>query len=315
MKSSPTGLRDASAAAGPGGTDPAGTAGPGVLAFPGQGVPAPIMAEALDSCRADALAARLARYLGQHDWAKIDYADTRVSQPATLVASLSLARRAEMAGISVVLGHSLGELTALTYAGAMSEDVAFDVVARRAEFSHEQHVRVPGRMVALIGADLGQAEWIRRMTAARTGLVVDIGALNNPTQTVLSGDAAAIDQVISGAGEAGVIAAPMTIGGAFHSSLMGEAADRFSEYLRHIPVRAPVIEVFSTILCQPLRTPDDVRSAMIKGLVMPVRWAESLRILHSRGVHRAVDVGPGVTLTKISRSAGGTVVRPLAAVK
>jgi [acyl-carrier-protein] S-malonyltransferase len=281
------------------------------LMFPGQGIAPAAIADTLTACGSAPMAVRLGRYLGSTDWGQLDYADTRVLQPAMFTASLCRARLMAPEGVSVALGHSLGEITALAYAGALTEAAAFELVVRRAEFCHEENLKFPGRMVALIGADAARAEWLRRQAAARTGQVIEVAAWNNSSQVVLSGAPGAVDQLVSLAGEEGVIAAPLPIAGAFHSPLMSGAAERFAAYLRDVPVCPAAVETFSTILCRPLRTPEDARLALVMGLVVPVRWAESLRILLSRGVPRGYETGPGVTLTKISKRVGGAAVRSL----
>ncbi|MFJ8142281.1 ACP S-malonyltransferase [Streptomyces sp. NPDC096013] len=259
----------------------------------------------------DPLAVRLARHIGGNDWNGHDYADPRVFQPALFVASLLRARHVDPGRVAVVLGHSMGELAAMTYAGALPDEDALEVVVRRAHLCHEQNARRPGAMVVLIGADPARAEWLRRSAVARTGGVLEIAAWNNARQVTLAGDLDSITDVTTRADKDGLAVVPLAIAGAYHSPLMAEAADRFAAYLADIPLRPPKVEVISTILCRTASTPAELRSVLAMGLVAPVRWMESLTAAHARGITQGYDVGPGTILAKLSRRHGPTRVHPL----
>lgn len=287
------------------------TAGAGALLFPGQGVPAEAIVTALRAHAAAPLAVRLARHLGGDDWSGHDFSDPRVLQPALFVASLIRARHTGPGRTSVVLGHSMGELAAMTYAGALSDEHALEAAVRRAQMCHEQNGLRPGAMVVLIGADAARAEWLRRRSVARTRGVLEIAAWNSPRQVTLSGDPDSVADAVKRADDEGLVTVPLPIAGAYHSPLMAAAAYRFADHLDKIPFRAPEAEVISTILCRPVSAPDELRSVLVMGLVAPVRWVESLATAHARGVTHAYDVGPGTILAKLSRRHGPTPVHPL----
>ncbi|HET6860566.1 MAG TPA: ACP S-malonyltransferase [Streptomyces sp.] len=281
------------------------------LLFPGQGVPTTAIVDALRAHATDPLVARLHHQIGGGDWAGHDYTDPQVLQPALFVASLARARHADRGRALVVLGHSMGELAAMTYAGALFEEEALEAVNRRAQMCTEENSRRPGSMVVLIGADAARAEWLRRCSVARTGGVLEIAAWNNARHVTLAGDPASIADVTVHADEQGLVVVPLPVAGAYHSPLMTGAAERFAAYLEDLPFRPPEAEVISTVLCRPVSSPADLRAALVMGLVAPVRWAESLAAARGRGITQAYDVGPGAILAKLSRRHSTTLVHPL----
>jgi [acyl-carrier-protein] S-malonyltransferase len=290
--------------------------GGSALAFPGQGVDRSETVAALEEHAADPLVVRLAVRLGTNQWADLDLGDTRIAQPAVFAAGIgrTRARRDRVQGAGprpVVLGHSLGEVTALTFAGVLDEGDALDLVVRRAELCAAAQESHPGRMLSLVGCPPATAEWIRRRAVRATGGVLEVAAWNNATQVVLSGDLDAVDRAIHEAGRAEVIGVPLDISGGFHSSLMSEAADELDEFTASLSWHEPRLRVWSTSNCGFVADGRAARQMVSRGLVVPVMWSQSMAALAEAGIDEVVEAGPGITLTKLSKRAKGARVRAL----
>ncbi|MFC8525924.1 ACP S-malonyltransferase [Nocardia sp. NPDC057227] len=227
--------------------------------------------------------------------------DTRIAQPAILATSLALlavlARRGWRP--AAVTGHSLGEFTALAAAGAIDEESALRLVHRRGELMAEVSRQRGGAMSAIVGLAAARVE---ELCAEVQDGVVDIANYNQPTQTVVSGDAAAVDRVAElavAAGAAKVV--PLKVSGAFHSRLMAEVADRFGAELDRYPIGTPAMPVLSAVNGDYVRGPAEIRSVLRRQIVAPVRWVDTVRRAVRDGYGELVEIGPGQVLTGCSR--------------
>lgn len=265
---------------------------PTAILFPGQGAQQPDMRERVRDCRPDLLELATAA-VGEDPFPRADE-DTRFAQPAILAASLAgFTQRREEIGDDVVAvaGHSLGELTALAVAGALSERDALRLAALRGRLMSESgRHRGDGTMLAALGGDDATVAAV----AERHG--VAIANDNAPGQLVLSGDRAALAAAGTELREAGVRILELNVAGAFHSPFMADAVPAFTEALHATYVRPPRIEVWSCVTARPV---DDVRRRLAEGLTAPVRWRETVLGLQDAGIDRFVDVGPGQVLAKL----------------
>ena len=272
------------------------------MAFPGQGVPAPDVVACLERHQDTAEIAALAAHIGTDRWGDLDLRDTRVAQPVVYSASVVAAAALEAHGpFDLALGHSLGEISALVFAGALSFEAGLDLVAVRASLSGEASDRRRGEMVAIMGLDEHDVEFARRIAIARTAGVLEIAAVNGRQQTVVTGEVEAVDAMIEVAAELGGIANRLPIGGAFHSPLMVPSLDRFREALAAVTFGQLRIPVASPTDC---RVHDDSAAfagILAKALVVPVRWVPLLQALRAQGVASLVEAGPGRTLEKLGR--------------
>jgi acyl transferase domain-containing protein len=149
----------------------------------------------------------------------------------------------------------------------------------------------PGAMLA-VGCALDDAVELAR----RFGL--DVANDNSPGQVVLSGDADAIAAARDAAKASGLRAHRLRVSGAFHSHFMRSAATGFRNALEDVEIRAPRRPVLS---CLTAREFDDVRAQLADALTQPVQWRQVVLALHSRGVGRFVEAGPGKVLTGLVR--------------
>jgi len=271
----------------------------------------------LDEHAEDPLVARLRDVTGQPAWRPRDLADTRVAQPCVVVAGLLTARLAPTDRLTALVGHSLGEITALVHAGALDADDALDLVQRRAALGHEVHDDRPGAMVAVLKLDAGEVEWLRRRAVGETGGLLDLAVVNGPRQLVLSGDEPAVRRAADLAAEAGGVGRVLGIGGAYHSPLLLHAVASFEAAVAALARRDPAVPVVSSTLGRALTAADELPAALARALVLPVRWEAALRCLAGLGVRHVLDAGPGRTLTNLADHLEGvppfSALRPPAA--
>lgn len=254
------------------------------ILFPGQGSQTPDMRETVERVRPDLLEI-VTSVMGDDPFPRVQES-TEYAQPAIFCASL--AGWAEMGSPleDMMAGHSLGELTALVAAQALSEQDGVELVALRGRLMAQAR---EGGMLALLGP--GAAEQGPEL-AAEHGLAVAND--NCPTQVVLSGPADALPVAAEAAAEMGLRTMGLPVTGAFHSPLMAPAVPEFSAALEQVEFRAPKTTVLSAVTASPL---DDPARRLAEGITRPVRWRETLLAARRLGAERFVEVGPGRILT------------------
>lgn len=226
--------------------------------------------------------------------------DTVNQQPALFVVSLATWAVMQAQGWEApayVAGHSLGELSALAMAGAMSFADGLALVRRRGELMKEAGERQPGAMAAILALDAAQVEGICQEASGKNGRFVQLANDNCPGQVVISGDATALAEAMALAEAAGarkVVKLPITI--AAHSPLMQSAAAAFAEAVDATPLQAAHIPVIANATGLPIQTPDEIRAELKAQLTSPVRWTDSVNYLTAQGVETFVEVGAGDVL-------------------
>jgi [acyl-carrier-protein] S-malonyltransferase len=264
--------------------------------FPGQGAQTVGMgrqaAEALPAARR--LYDRASELLG-YDLARVCFegpADeldsTVISQPALFVTSLAAIELLRASSPDVVLsceataGLSLGEYTALVFAGALEFDDAVRLVQVRGEAMQEAADATPSGMVSVLGLDRAQVEELCQRASG--GETLQVANLLCPGNIVVSGTNAACERVAEMAPAAGAMkAVPLAVAGAFHTSLMAPAAERLREALAEAQFARPAIPVVSNVDARPHDDPDEIRELLLSQLVSPVRWEDSMRWLLDQG--------------------------------
>ena len=228
--------------------------------------------------------------------------DSANFQPALLVCSIAALRalRAHLGGEppAWVAGHSLGEISALVAAGAVSFADGLRLIRRRGEAMKVAGERNPGGMAAVMTADAPLLAEVCAEASQLSGKVVQIANDNCPGQIVVSGDHAALDKVMElakGRGIRRVIKLPVSI--ASHSPLMEPARELFMPVVDATPFTTPVVPVIGNVQAAPLTTPADIRAELKIQLVSQVRWTESVRYLAAQGVNTFVELGPKDVLT------------------
>jgi [acyl-carrier-protein] S-malonyltransferase len=225
---------------------------------------------------------------------------TAVSQPAIFVASMSALESlrqsdpAAVASCEATAGLSLGEYTALVFAGALSFADGLKVVRRRGEAMQAASDANPGAMVSVIGLETPKIEDL--VVAARGGDVLQIANLLCPSNTVVSGSKAACERLEKLAEPAGGRTVRLAVAGAFHTPLMKPADERLAEALAGVELKAPRLPVWSNVDAKPHTDPSEIRGLLVRQVVQPVLWEETMRGLLAAGCDRFYEIGPGRVL-------------------
>ncbi|HEY4376579.1 MAG TPA: ACP S-malonyltransferase [Acidimicrobiales bacterium] len=280
-------------------TDGAGTA----IGFPGQGGDWRDALRTLSDAPDHPLVSGLADRLGTHDWERLDPLDTRHAQPVVFASGLVRAATKGLTPASAVLtmGHSLGEITAATWAGAIEPLAGLDLVAQRAALATPDQQARPGAMVAIMRLTEHEVDWLRRSLLAERPGVLDVAVVNSATQVILAGDDALVAEITERANDVGGVARRLPIGGAYHSILMMGATTGFADAVAKAVRRNPLVPVVSSTLARPLTTAAEIADALVRSLVLPVRWPETVAAALDAGATHAIDAGPGDTLVRLAR--------------
>lgn len=273
------------------------------IAFAGQGVQADAVTATLQAHREHPLVEEMLAGLGSSSVDALDLADIRASTAATYVAGLVAAysRFGPAADVPVVVGHSLGEITALVYARAIRPLDGLRLAMARGRICHAEQFRRPGAMIAVIGLDLAAVDRLRRQVSADGHGVLEVAGINGSRQIVLSGEPAAVASVaarIEGSSARGVL---LPISGGFHSSLMAGALPRWRRELRSLDIRPSEVTVVSCIDSRPHRDPEAFRALLESALVRPVLWVDTLKAVRGLGVEQLWEAGPGRVLRSLAR--------------
>jgi len=238
---------------------------------------------------------------------------TRVTQPALFVHSIIVDQILKETGIrpEIVAGHSLGEYSALVSAEALSFEEALPLVKLRGELmQHAGEIR-PGTMAAILGLSDEEVEALCREASA-SGVVVPAN-YNSPGQLVVSGSVEGVRKAMELAKEKGARrAVELVVSGAFHSPLMESAVKKLKEAIENADFRKPRVPLVPNVTAQATTDPAEIREQLVRQLVQPVRWVESVREMVRQGATQFYEVGSGRVLTgllkRIDRSVSCTPV-------
>ncbi len=225
---------------------------------------------------------------------------TAVSQPAIFVASLAALeslKHSDSGAISAceaAAGLSLGEFTALTFAGALTFADGLRLVKRRGEAMQAAADKTPSSMVSIIGLQQAQVEEL--VAQARGNDVLRVANFLCPANYVASGDTPACDRLAAQAEAAGARVVRLAVAGAFHTPLMQPAQQAMTEVFAQVPIGPTRLAVWSNVTAQPHGGLDEVRALLARQMVEPVRWEETLRGLLAEGFDRFYEIGPGRVL-------------------
>ncbi len=224
---------------------------------------------------------------------------TVYSQPALYVCSLAALEQLKqdnpdaVAQCAVTAGLSLGEYTALAFAGALDFDSGLRVVAERGRAMQDAADASPSGMMSLLGLERDKIEEL--CNQAREGDVLQIANLLCPGNIVVSGSKAACSRVAALAEAAGAMKViPLAVAGAFHTPLMQPAVDRLAAALANIEIRKPRIPVLSNVDARSHDDPIEIRQLLVRQVVSLVLWEDTMRrVLAAYGVDKCYEIGPG----------------------
>lgn len=278
----------------------------GVL-FPGQGAQFEGMGK--DWCEAYPVAretfAEASEALGlsleEACWSRGDEVHrTDIAQPGILTTSVAVVRVLVERGLdpsaaAMTAGLSLGEYTALWFAGSLDFDDAVRLVRIRGEAMQAASEARPSSMVSLMGADEEQARALAAVGSQRG--ICSVANLNAPGQVIVSGELAALDAVEAVAKEHGVRRTRrLVVAGAFHSECMRPAADRLQAALADVQVLAPRIPLVTNVTAGPVADPERIREHLAAQVCAPVLWERSMRWALDQGVREFLEPAPGKVL-------------------
>jgi [acyl-carrier-protein] S-malonyltransferase len=223
------------------------------------------------------------------------------AQPAILTTSVAALRvilsQTEVRP-TVVAGHSLGEYSALVAAQAVDFFDALRLVRERGRLMQEACPDGRGKMVAILGLDGDQVSKLCQ-EVARLG-VAELANLNGPGQVVVSGEAAPLEELARRAQQQGAKKAIfLTVSGPFHSSLMEPAAQGMAAALGKVTFSSPTVPVIANVDAELSYSQETAKQLLLAQICKPVRWEQSMRRLSQLGVTKAVEVGPGKTLSAL----------------
>jgi [acyl-carrier-protein] S-malonyltransferase len=236
---------------------------------------------------------------------------TDVSQPAlfvTSIAALEALKATEPGAIEecvAAAGLSLGEYTALAFAGALSFADGVRIVQKRGQAMQAAADATPSGMVSVLALEQPQVEEL--VAEARSAGQLELANFLCPGNIAVSGERAACDKLEKLVEEKGGRAVRLAVAGAFHTSIMRPADERLAEALATVEMRPPRVPIWSNVDAKPHTDPGEIRNLLVRQVLHPVLWEQTLRGLLESGVDRFCEVGPGRvlagTLKRVNRKA------------
>lgn len=269
--------------------------------FPGQGAQFPGMAKDFyeNSARAKELLETANDLLGfritdvMFEGTAKELKQTKVTQPAIFLHSVTLAAIAKDFAPDMVAGHSLGEFSALVANGVLSFEDGLRLVSKRALAMQRACEINPSAMAAILGLEDAAVE---ELSASIDELVVAAN-YNCPGQLVISGSHKGIEMACEKAKEAGARRAlPLPVGGAFHSPLMEPAREELEKAIDSTQFNAATCPVYQNVTATPSTDLEVIKENLKKQLTSPVRWKQSVQAMAAEGATHFIECGPGKVL-------------------
>jgi [acyl-carrier-protein] S-malonyltransferase len=228
---------------------------------------------------------------------------THVAQIAVVATSLAAAEYLEeLLGrrpqVIACAGHSVGELSAICWAGALDPETTLRLVGERGRLMERDGAECDGTMVAVLGLEASQLEPVCEAASHQAGETVQVANLNAPGQVVLSGHRAAIviaAELAKAAGARRIL--PLQVGGPFHSRYMEPAAADFCRAVSHTMLRDAEVPIVLNTTAQSTTSAATIRDELCGQVSHAVRWEDSLRTLHAMGCRTFLELGPGAVLS------------------
>lgn len=229
---------------------------------------------------------------------------TEYQQPAICTVSVAALRVLEERGVKpdFVAGHSLGEYAANVAAGSLKFEDAVRTVRHRGAYMQEAVPAGKGAMAAVLGISSEAAAEACVAAASETGGIVSAANFNSPEQTVISGEAAAVERASELCKERGAKrVVPLQVSAPFHCALMQPAQDRLAELLHTLTFSDAKVPVMVNADAVPVTDGNALRDALIRQVTGTVRWVESVKQLIAKQPAHFVEVGPGRVLSGLMR--------------
>ena len=223
-----------------------------------------------------------------------DLRQTKVTQPAIFLHSVILAKvLGNDFQPQMTAGHSLGEFSALTAAGALSFEDGLMLVYKRAMAMQKACETEPSTMAAILGLDDDKVEEVLKSIDD----VVVPANYNSPGQLVISGSFSGIEKACEALKAAGAKRAlPLKVGGAFHSPLMEPARVELAAAIQETVFQTPVCPVYQNVDGKPYTNSQQIKENLIAQLTSPVRWTQTVENMTKDGATHYTELGPGNVL-------------------
>ena len=220
--------------------------------------------------------------------------ETKITQPAVFLHSvISAVAMGEEFCPSMVAGHSLGELSALTAAGALSFEDGLKLVYKRALAMQKACEIENSTMAAVLGLDEKCIEEICG-SISKEGDIVVAANYNCPGQIVISGSIRGIEQACAKLKEAGAKRAlPLNVSGAFHSPFMQPAKEELAKAIEETEFKTPACPVYQNVDGKPHTDPEEIKKNLIAQLTAPVLWTATITAMINDGATEFTEFGPG----------------------
>lgn len=228
---------------------------------------------------------------------------TENTQPALMAVSMAvMAVLKKQGGIkpeeicTFMAGHSLGEYSALTAAGAIDIDKTAQLLKIRGQAMQKAVPVGVGAMAAILGLELGDVQAISK-AATKEGVTCEVANDNSEGQIVVSGHKEAVAIAVDLATEKGAKkAVTLPVSAPFHCSLMAPAAQRMSYALADTDIRPPCVPIIANVTAKEVTEPSEIRQLLVDQVTGMVRWTESVRYMKEQGVERMIELGSGKVL-------------------
>jgi [acyl-carrier-protein] S-malonyltransferase len=226
---------------------------------------------------------------------------TDVSQPAIFVASLAALEQLKtsepdaLQSVVATAGLSLGEYTALAFAGALSFEDGVKLVQARGRAMQAAAEATASGMTSVLGMEVPEVEAL--VLESRGADTLEVANLLCPGNTVVSGAIVAIERFEQlCVQKGGIRTVRLAVAGAFHTKLMKPADENLAGTLAGTTLKAPSVPVWSNVDARPHTDPAEIRDLLIRQVLAPVRWEDTLRGLLADNVDRFYEIGPGRVL-------------------
>jgi len=219
---------------------------------------------------------------------------TKVTQPAIFLHSVILAAVMDKEfKPDMVAGHSMGEISALVAAGALSFENGLKLVSGRARAMQKACELIPSTMAAVLGMEDSIVEEVCRSIDE----IVVPANYNSPGQIVISGTIAGVDKAIEKLKAQGAKRAiPLSVSGAFHSPCMEPARQELEAAIKATHFSQPICPVYQNVTAMPSVDPQVIMKNLVAQLTAPVRWTQTIRSMVNDGATEFMEVGPGNVL-------------------
>lgn len=201
---------------------------------------------------------------------------------------------------TITAGHSLGEYGAMYCANVMDLNTTFTAIQKRADLMDEATKLKKGAMSAVLGLDTDTIQ--QCLNQVQNLGVAQIANYNDPTQTVITGEEAAIlkaNELIKEAGARKVI--PLAVSGGFHSALMQSASEGFSEFVKNLNLNDATIPVVTNVDAKITTAKEDFRMKMPQQISSSVYWVQTIQLMLKEGVDTFIELGNGKVLAGLNR--------------